>query len=225
MTTHHHLPRLRAAIFDMDGTLVDNMQYHTRTWIKLLGEQGTPMHPDEFLRRTAGWTNAEILRALINPDMSAEDIAALAERKESAYREMFRPHLKPVPGALAFLEALKTSGVPMAVATAAPTPNIDFTLDGAGLRAYFDVVVGAADITRGKPDPEIFLKAAERLGVPPDACLVFEDATSGIEAARRAGMRTVVITTTLDTDSVRDLPHVIATAPDFTTLDAVTLGL
>jgi beta-phosphoglucomutase family hydrolase len=225
--THHNGTHgtYRAAIFDMDGTLVDNMAYHQQTWTQMLAEMGHAISAEEFMRRTAGWTNREILRELVNPDISDEDIGAFAHRKENAYRELYRPHLAALAGALPFLDALRARGVKLAVATSAPTDNIDFTLDGAGLREKFDAVVGAADISRGKPDPEIFLKAADRLGVPPEACLVFEDATAGIEAARRAGMRVVVITTTLDADSVRDDPNVIATAPDFTALDAVTLGL
>ncbi len=177
----------RAFIFDMDGTLVDNMHFHTEAWGKMLAENGVEMNAHDFLVKTAGKTNREILPGVFG-EISDERIAELGERKETLYQELFLPHRKALKGAIEFLEEVRSLGVKMAVATAAPNVNVEFILDGLDLRRFFDAITTAADITNGKPDPEIFLKSAEKLGVEPQNCLVFEDAVGGFEAAHAAGM-------------------------------------
>jgi len=214
---------IQAFIFDMDGTLVDNSDYHTQAWLTLLNGIGIEKDPGELHRQNAGKTNAETLRSILGDGLSEGEMQALARRKENLYREAYRPHIKPVPGLLAFLTQAHAAGIPMALATSANQQNIALVLDGLGIRNYFAVVVGAEDIRNSKPHPEMFLTAARRLVIPSQSCLVFEDSPVGIEAARRAGMRTVVITTFLDPKELSGAAGILQAVPDFTRLDALRL--
>jgi beta-phosphoglucomutase len=212
-----------ALIFDMDGTLVHNMPIHNQAWQDTLAEAGVQIELDEFNRSTTGKKTAEILRLMLGAQLSDSEVANWGERKEALYRERFASYREPLPGLLHMLEQARTFGLPMAVATAAPPDNIGFILDELDLRRYFKAVVGGHDVQHGKPDPEIFLKSAQILGIEPAGCLVFEDALSGIEAARRAGMDAVMICTTINAQEVAGQPHVLRAVPDFTHLDLPTL--
>jgi beta-phosphoglucomutase family hydrolase len=207
-----------AFIFDMDGTLVDNMKFHTDAWQQVMAENGVEMDANEFLIRTAGMINRQIV-PMIFPDISEINAEAISERKENLYRELFIAHREPVKGAVEFLTASKELGIKLSVATAAPNGNVEFILDGLDLRHFFSAITTAADITHGKPDPEIFLKSAEKLDVEPRHCMVFEDAIGGIEAARRAGMKAIGITTVNAADELLKLDAVVDAEPDFTRLD------
>ncbi|MEZ5427514.1 MAG: HAD family phosphatase [Pyrinomonadaceae bacterium] len=208
----------RAFIFDMDGTLVDNMRFHTRAWQKMLAENGVVMDADEFLIKTAGKTNSEIIPGVFGP-VSQERLKALGDRKEELYRESFLPERKAIDGAVRFLEESRRLGIKMAVATSAPDENMEFILDGLGLRRFFKAITTADDIKNGKPHPESFLTSAEKLGVSPALCLVFEDALNGFEAARRAGMRAIGITTVNPAEELLRLPSVVEARADFTELN------
>lgn len=207
----------RAFIFDMDGTLVDNMRFHTEAWGRMLAENNVEMNAHDFLVKTAGKTNREIMPTIFD-GISDERIAELGERKETLYRELFLEHRKAVGGALEFLETARNLGVKMAVATAAPVGNVEFILDGLDLRRFFQAVTTAADIENGKPDPEIFLKSAEKLNVEPRHCLVFEDAIGGFEAAHRAGMRSIGIATVNSIEEILQHASVVEAHADFTNL-------
>jgi beta-phosphoglucomutase family hydrolase len=183
-----------AFIFDMDGTLVDNMRFHTEAWRTLIEENGYEFDEHKFLVETAGQTNREIIPSVFGA-VSNERLNELALRKEELYREVYVHHRKPVDGLVEFLDASTELGIKMAVATAASPPNMAFILDGLSLRKYFGAITTAADVKRGKPDPEIFLLSAERLGVAPKNSIVFEDAFFGFEAARRAGMQAIGLAT------------------------------
>ena len=215
-------PNTRAFIFDMDGTLVDNMAFHTRAWQQMLAEQGVEMDADEFMVKTAGKTNREILPNIIG-GLSEEKLKELGDRKESLYREFFLKNRETVNGVIKFLESSKRLGVKMAVATAAPNANVDFILDGLDLRKYFQAVTTAADITNGKPDPEIFLASAKKLGVEPKNCIVFEDAINGFEAAKRAKMVAIGITTVNSAEEMLKLDLVAEAHADFGDLDPADL--
>ena len=204
-----------AFIFDMDGTLVDNMRFHTDAWRELLAESGLEVDAHEFLVRTAGKTNREVVPEIFG-DVSDDEILRISDWKESKYRELFLPHRQLVTGAQTFIEKAAELGVKMAVATAAPPENVEFIIDGLELRHRFDAIVAAADVKRGKPDPEIFLKSAERVGVDPSRCMVFEDALGGFEAAFRAGMKSVGIATVNPLETIMSLDGVVAGAIDFT---------
>ena len=209
-----------AFIFDMDGTLVDNMRIHNRIWSNLLAQKGVIISEDEFHRKTTGKTTPEILRMLFGSQMSEEEIVQFAEHKEEIYRKDFRPFLQPVPGAEVFLAGARRLGVAIGLATSAGKKNIEYVLTGTLLSGYFDAVVSGEDVRRGKPDPDIFLLAAQKLNVPTRQCLVFEDSPLGIEAARLAGMRAVAITTTIPANEFVKIENVIGVVKDFTEVEA-----
>ena len=212
-----------AFIFDMDGTIVDNMAFHTDSWIAFFARRGKTYDPDAFFRETAGAQGREILRERLGSDVTDEEIAALAAEKDALYREMYGPHRAAIQGFDAFVTDADNKGVALAVATSAPPKNIVFTLDELDLRRHFGAVVGAADVKQGKPHPDVFLKAAEQLGADPANCIVFEDAPMGVEAARRAGMRAVVITTTLPAEAFKEFDNVIAIVGDYDELSVDAL--
>ena len=213
----------RAFVFDMDGTIVDNMAFHTDSWITFFERRGQSIDPDEFFRATAGRQGREIMRSYLGEHLTDDELALLDHEKESLYRELYAPHRKAVDGFDALIAQAKANGVKLAVGTAAPPANVEFTLDGLDLRRHFDAIVGATDVARGKPHPDVFLKAAELCGVAPEHCIVFEDAPLGVEAARRAGMRCIVLTTTLPASSFAGFDNVIAIVRDFTELKAELL--
>jgi beta-phosphoglucomutase len=214
------MPDLKIAfLFDMDGTLADTMPFHLRAWIALLGERGIQVEPEAFLRQTAGQTNREICDRTLGLRLTDAELADFEERKESAFRDLCRPHLAPIAGLRPFLDASRNLSIPLAVATSACRANRDLVLEGLGLAPYFAAVVGVEEIQRGKPDPEIFLKAADRLGVEPGGCLVFEDALTGVEAASRAGMRAVALATILAPAEFEGRPGVIRVVRDYAGLE------
>lgn len=207
---------VRAYLFDMDGTIVDNMSVHLNIWIEFMASLGVHVPPAEMERSTIGKINAEIFRELLDPSLSDAQVLDLSRRKEALYRERFKPLLKETPGLTAFLRQARAGGKKLAVATAANRDNTDFVLEGLGITAYFDALVTSEDITRGKPDPEVFLIAAARLGVAARDCLVFEDSPAGLEAAFRAGMSAVALHTTFPESQLVNLPGVLRVISDFT---------
>ena len=217
---------MTAFIFDIDGTIIDSMPYHERSWDVFLTRRGVPTVGEDFFRRTAGRTGVEVMRELFG-SLSDADVQAFVREKESIYRELFAPEFREIAGFKVFARAAKAAGVRLACATAGDPDNIAFALRGLALQGFFDAAVGAHDVARGKPEPDLFLLAAERMGAAPGACLVFEDAPLGIEAARRAGMRAVAIASTVPAAELGAPAHVVARAQDFTTLDprALAAGL
>lgn len=209
-------------IFDMDGTLVDNMYVHVDAWQTLLEENGHEMDRHNFLVATAGKTNREIMPTVFG-EISDERIDELALRKESLYREAYLPIRRPVDGLVEFLTAAKSLGIKMAVATAAANPNMEFILDGLDLRRFFDAVTTASDVKQGKPDPAMFLVSAEKLGVEPERCIVFEDAIGGFEAAHRAGMVSIGIATVNSVEDILKRDSVVEAHKDFVALEPEVL--
>lgn len=208
----------RAFIFDMDGTLVDNMRFHDEALQKMLLENGIEIDVRPFLVKMAGKTNREVIPSFF-ADATEERLLELGLRKETIYRELYLSERRAIEGAIEFLEEAEALGVKMAVATAAPAANMEFILDGLDLRKYFQAITTAADVSNGKPNPEIFLKSAEKLMVEPRNCLVFEDAVNGFEAAHRAGMKSVGIATVNSIKDILKLDSVVAAFDDFTQLE------
>ncbi len=190
------------ALFDMDGVIVHNHQYHTDSWFAFAARYGHTITPEDYARYINGRVAKESLPFVFKRELTPDEIVVLTEEKEEIYRSIYAPHQVPTTGLFAFLEDLKANGVRMAVGTSAPVSNISFTLDGVGVRPYFDTVVDASMIKNGKPDPEIYLTAAARIGVAPEHCVVFEDAFSGIEAGLHAGMKVIALATTHTRDEL-----------------------
>lgn len=177
----------------MDGVVVDSMPVHQVAWQKYLESLG--VDPGDLAGRMHGRRNDEIVMDFLGETADLTEVEEHGAAKERLYREMMREILTDqlVPGIIPFLE--QAGGVPMAIASNAERPNIDFVLDGAGLRKYFRAIVDGAEVARPKPAPDIYIRAAKDLGVAPGNCIVFEDSPVGITAAREAGTRVVGIQT------------------------------
>lgn len=198
-----------ALIFDLDGVIVDSNAIHVLAWERYLARFGRclPPRPEALI---FGRHNDEIVRDLFGDRLSPGEIAAHGAAKEALYRELVRPVLRErlVPGLAEFLQSW--SELPMAVASNAERANVDFVLEESGLRPFFRVVLDGWGVRRPKPDPEIYLEAARRLGVEPARCVVFEDSPSGVAAARAAGAQVIGICTTY-----KELPGVALAVRDF----------
>jgi HAD superfamily hydrolase (TIGR01509 family) len=207
----------RVAVFDMDGVLVNNSRFHREAWRRLAREEGFALTDPEFWRQAIGRPVDEAIPRILGRLVPPEEADRLARRKTALYHELADGHAEPVPGVVEFVRALAVAGVPRALATSAVADSAARILEGLGLAGAFTVQVTTGHVRRGKPDPEVYLTAAARLGVPPAACVVFEDAVVGVEAARRAGMAVVGLTTAHADAELREA-GAAWTAPDFTGL-------
>ena len=181
----------RAVLWDLDGTLVDSEEYHWQSWRDTLAPEGLSITYEQFLA-SFGRKNDPIMRDWLGDGYTPERSVRLAETKEADYRRLVAAHgLHPLPGAHEWLAALHAAGWKQAIVTSAPAANAAVMLRALGVGGLFETVVTAEDVSIGKPDPEVFLTAASRLGVPPSRCIVVEDAATGVEGARRAGMKSV----------------------------------
>lgn len=188
----------KAALFDMDGTLVDNTLAHMRAFEIFCARYGVTGWKEK-LSQAFGMGNDDIMRLIMPAELIRErGLASLAEEKEAIYREIYAPEIRPVEGLVPLLESLRAAGVRCAVGSSGCSANVDFVLEKCRIGEFFDVRISGDRVTRCKPDPEIYLTAAAALGMAPADCVVFEDAKAGIESARRAGVgRVVALATTL----------------------------
>ncbi|MDJ1506211.1 HAD family phosphatase [Xanthocytophaga agilis] len=206
-------PLIKAFIFDMDGTLIHNMEYHQLAFFEFLKRHTISITEAEYEQKNKG-TITEIIPRFFGDHLSHEQITELGEEKETLYREMYRPHLKPIEGLIEFLEEAKNKGIRIALATMGDQKNVQFTLAGLRIQHYFDAIVSGEEVKQGKPHPEVFQSAAAKLSVSPDHCLAFEDSVSGITAALAANMQVVGIATTHTPEELRalfQLPTIIKT--------------
>lgn len=210
------LENIKAFIFDLNGTMINDMEYHTKGWMYVLNNDLGSNFDYPRVKQEMYGKNSEVLKRFFGPDRFTEDeLTQISEEKERRYREAFLPELKLLPGLHQFLQKAKDAGIKMAIASAAIPSNIDFVLDGLHIRDYFEAIVSAHDVAESKPHPETFLKAAQLLGVPAENCLVFEDAPKGAEAALNAGMKTFVLTTTHEAAEFIHLGNVVGFWGDY----------
>ena len=186
--------RMTAFIFDMDGVLADNSDFHVLAWTDYARQFGRELTVDEIKRRL-GFNNREYMRFLLDREPTEDEVTRSTVEKEALYRTIYEPHLTAPSGLIALLDFARREKIDCGVATSAPDDNVRFVLDGLGIRPYFKEVVDASHVKNGKPDPEIYLLAAQRLGFAPAQCLVFEDAIAGIQSANAAGMTVIALTT------------------------------
>lgn len=184
----------KAFLFDLNGTMIDDMEFHIRAWHSILNGLGAHLSYEETKLQCYG-KNHELLERTFPGRFTLAEKDAMSIEKEKQYQEAFRPQLKLIDALDVFLKEAKQAGIPMAIGSAAIMFNIDFVLDGLNIRHYINAIVSADDVSTSKPHPETFIKCAEQLGVAPEHCIVFEDSPKGVEAAAAAGMRAVVITT------------------------------
>jgi beta-phosphoglucomutase len=184
--------QLRAVLWDMDGTLIDSGEYHWLTWHETLAELGVTLTRPDF----NGWFGSRNDRILSRyfPGIAAADMQRIGDLKEARYRALVRRDgVTLLPGVGDWLARLREAGWRQAVASSAPPANIDVLVEVLGLHDTFQAIVSAEEVAHGKPAPDVFLRAAEKVGVPPARSVVVEDAAIGVEAGRRAGMRTIGI--------------------------------
>ena len=184
-----------AVIFDIDGTIVDNMALHAEAFAVFAQRHGLPALTSADRARLDGRRNSEIFPILFKREVSREEWQAYEREKEGLYRELSKGRLLPMQGLHALIARLVEERIPMALATSAPKLNVEHTLAELSLSEAFSIIVRGDEVARGKPAPDVFIEAARRLGVDAADCLVFEDAPMGIEAAHAAGMRVVALTT------------------------------
>jgi beta-phosphoglucomutase len=182
-----------AVLWDLDGTLVDTAELHFQAWCTLARELDRPYTRADFAA-TFGWRNPEIIPKLFGEHYSEAEAAALGDRKEGLYRTEARKGVALLPGVRALADAIAAAGGRQAIGSSAPRANIELLLDSTGTRGLFSAIIAMEDTRRGKPDPEVFVRAAAAVGVPPGRCVVLEDAPVGIQAAKAGGMRAVGIT-------------------------------
>ena len=196
-----------AVLWDMDGVLVDTGDFHFQAWSELLLEYGIDFSY-ELHQETFGRNNASILSLLFDEKLTPELLSEISDRKEERFRAAIRGHAEPLPGVRTWLERLRESGTRQGIASSAPVANIDTLIDELGLRDYFDAIVSGEDMP-GKPDPTLFLEVARQLGIPPESCIVVEDAVAGVEAAKRAGMTCIAVTTTNEVNALSSADIVV----------------
>jgi len=184
------------AIFDWDGVIIDSSRFHEESWERLAKSEGKPL-PPHYFKQAFGKRNENIIPEILGWTEDPKEIQRLSELKEEIYRAIILSQgIAPLPGVESFLKMLKENNIPCGIGSSTPRLNITTVLNRLGLEDYFSVIIAGEDVTRGKPDPEVFLLAAQRLGLVPDQCVVFEDALVGIEAAKAGGMKVVAVTTT-----------------------------
>ncbi|WP_134000373.1 HAD family hydrolase [Dinghuibacter silviterrae] len=214
-----------AFLFDLNGTMIDDMEYHVKAWTGILNEDLHAGLEDAYIRGQMYGKNEELFHRVFGPDrFTAEEIEHWSMEKEKRYQQAFRPHLRLIAGLQHFLDEAKQLGIALGIGTAAIPFNLDFVLDNLAIRSYFGALVTANDVAVSKPDPEVYLACARALQVPPERCLVFEDAPKGVEAALNAGMKAVVILSSLHGESeFVGYPNVVRMIHDYTEISPENL--
>ncbi len=213
---------IKGIIFDLDGTLIVNMQYHLQAWEKFVTGMGGTLQGAALFKELYG-KNEEVVVRLFGNKFTPAQLQEYSLLKETYYRDLYVPHIKLIAGAEDFFKAMQEKNIPMAIATASMKLNVDIILDTLNIRQYFKAVITADDVTRSKPHPESFLKAAAGIGVASEDCIVFEDVPKGVLSAANAGMAAIVVTTSHTKDEFEEFSHIVQFIADFTELDAANI--
>lgn len=206
-----------AFLFDLNGTIIDDMAYHSEAWYNILtNEIGAKLTKEEVDHNMYG-KNSEVLIRLLGPSrFTEEEMEFWSMEKEKRYQAAYAEKMQPIRGLIEFLDAAWNQNIPMAIGSAAIPFNIQFILKGLALEKYFPVIVSADDVTHSKPDPETFTLGADQLGIPYEDCIVFEDAPKGVEAAANAGMKAVVLTTMHPKEEFSQYNNILGFIEDYT---------
>jgi beta-phosphoglucomutase family hydrolase len=206
-----------AFLFDMDGTMIDNMMVHHRAWQKTLNDLGLSLTLEE-VRQSIHGINTEIIARLFGDRFTVAERIEIGNQKEAVYRAIFKDDLCLIDGLEIFLQDAVNQNIAMGIGTAAPRENVTFAIETLSLQRYFSVVKDAADVQKGKPAPEVFLKVAAELNVPIERCIVFEDSPTGVGAAHNAGCKAIVVTSTHTEAEFAHFPNVVLFIKDYTAL-------
>lgn len=204
------MPESRAVLWDMDGVIAHTAPYHLRAWQKVFKKRGVDFTEDEF-RRHFGQRNDTIIKSVLGKVMSQEEIDTIADEKETSFRRRVKHNIKPLPGVIELMTSLRQHGFKIALASSAPTGNIQLITQTLGIDNYFQSIVAGRDVTEGKPSPQIFLLAAEQLGAKAENCIVIEDSVAGVTAAKRAGMHCLAVTNTNPRSSLSEADLIVDT--------------
>jgi beta-phosphoglucomutase len=186
-------------IFDVDGVLLDSYQMHFECWLALAAEDGIVITESDF-RSLFGRRGQEIARQIWGPEVTEQQVVSLDRRKQALYRKSLQRNLPTMDGAVQLIDGLVEAGLVLAVGSSAPSANVEMTLEGLGRKQAFSAIVTGSDVTQGKPDPRVFLLAAQRMGLEPSHCAVIEDAPAGIAAAVTGGMTAIALLGTAPAD-------------------------
>lgn len=211
-----------AVLFDLDGVIVDTKEEHFESFAQLGVEAGYTISEEQFCH-VFGWRNDEIFPFLYGESLPEERIRWLADRKEAIFRDLVRDHITALPGVPELIPALHTAGFQLSIGTSTPRDNVDLILAALKLRPYFAAIVTGDDVQKGKPDPEVFLRGAEQLHIPPQQCVVVEDAVAGVQAAINGGMQSLAVTTNHPRQSLCKASRVVDSLAEVSPADIFAL--
>ena len=205
----------KAVIWDMDGIIVDTAQYHLKGWQIVFGKRGVN-YTEEDYRRNTGKRSDGIIKNILGAEIAQDEITAIIGEKDETFRQLIGQTIRPFPGVLKLITSLKEHGFKIAIASSAPMENIQLITQSLKIHNRFDAIISGWQVTKGKPDPQTFLLAAEKLGVEAEDCIVIEDAISGVTASKRAGIRCIAVTNTTSREELREADLIIDTLEEIT---------
>ena len=214
--------RLEAVLWDLDGVIADTGIYHYQAWQDVFGKRGVTFTEEQFMRHF-GQRHDTIIRTTLGNNISAEEFNAITSEKQENYRRRVVNNIRPLPGAVELIRSLNQHGIKTAIASSAPPENIEIIIRGLGIHDCFQAIARGTEVAEGKPNPEVFLLAAEKLGVEPGSCVVIEDAIAGVAAARKAGMKCVAVTNSHPRNSLKQADLIVDTLEDLSVNDLVKL--